>query len=77
MEQMADTHKSFLMGWQSAKTRVRSLRVQRKTNIILFFPLLILRFANEDFLLFFFDDGVHSCSLGCSWIKSIYRGAVY
>ena len=37
-EQMADTHKSFLMGWQSAKTRVRSLRVQRKTNIILFSP---------------------------------------
>ena len=34
---MADTHKSFLMGWPSAKTRVRSLRVQRKTNIILFF----------------------------------------
>ena len=34
---MADTHKSFLMGWPSAKTRVRSLRVQRKTNISLFF----------------------------------------
>ena len=37
IQQMADTHKSFLMGWPSAKTRVRSLRVQRKTNIILFF----------------------------------------
>ena len=33
MEQMADTHKSFLMGWQSAKTRVRSLWVQQKNNI--------------------------------------------
>ena len=30
IQQMAEPHKSFLMGWPSAKTRVRSLRVQWK-----------------------------------------------
>ena len=52
MEQMADTHKSFLMGWQSAKTRVRSLWVQQKNNIARIFPRILNKYKEGNVLHF-------------------------